>query len=46
MLSLLLPQLSLAPVERDLDDLSGHVDAAAAVTEAELCWPGHGTEEG
>ena len=48
MLSLSLPQLSLPPVEGDLHDLSGHdeiVDAAAAVTEAELCWDRTGTEE-
>ena len=35
------PPVIPAPVERDLHDLSGHddiVDAAAAVTEAELCW--------
>ena len=42
------PPVIPAPVEGDLHDLSGHddiVDAAAAVTEAELCWDRTGTGE-
>ena len=41
------PPVIPAPVEGDLHDLSGHddIDAAAAVTEAELCWRDRGRGE-